>query len=184
MHYLSLSSFSEAYVYYLFHIQLFPNVIESLDWGACHDISIEGFLDWCTRWPCSGPSVSSTMWLCSVEPRSWRRYNLLIVSCTLILTWLDHHYDFSMQFIFRLGPNWTFCIGTVVFLTPKLRLEELRSETCRLLWESEREGEGDWFFNEDEVMSNVIGGDRANNHVDLAEVICLWPGIASAKERL
>jgi hypothetical protein len=27
VHYLSLSSFSEAYVYYLFHIQLFPNVI-------------------------------------------------------------------------------------------------------------------------------------------------------------
>jgi nucleotide-sensitive chloride channel 1A len=39
--------------------------------------------------------------------------------------------------------------------------------------EGEQEGEGDWFFNEDEVMSNVIGGDRANNHVDLVEVICL-----------
>jgi hypothetical protein len=50
--------------------------------------------------------------------------------------------------------------------------------------EGEQEGEGDWFFNEDEVMSNVIGGDRANNHVDLAEVIRLWPGMASAKERL
>jgi hypothetical protein len=38
VHYLSLSSFSEPHVYYLFHIQLFPNVIESLDWGACCDM--------------------------------------------------------------------------------------------------------------------------------------------------
>jgi hypothetical protein len=44
VHYLSLSSFSEAYVYYLFHIQLFPNVIKSLDWGACRDMSYHKLL--------------------------------------------------------------------------------------------------------------------------------------------
>jgi hypothetical protein len=143
----------------------------------CHSISswgyfsTEGFLDWCTCWPCSGPSVSSTMWLCSIEPRSWRRYNLLIVSCTFILTW----YDFSMQFILRLGPNWTFLYWHCCFPHPKAETWGTAIWNLSSLWDSEQEGEGDWFFNEDEVMSNVIGGDRANNHVDLAEVICLWP---------
>ena len=39
---------------------------------------------------------------------------------------------------------------------------------CMLL--TEQEGEGEWFFNENEVMANVIGANNANNHVDLAEV--------------
>jgi hypothetical protein len=48
--------------------------------------------------------------------------------------------------------------------------------------EGEQEGEGDWFFNEDEVMSNVIGGDRANNHVDLAELLMQDPRFEDADE--
>ncbi len=65
---------------------------------------------------------------------------MLIVSCTLILTWLDDHYDFSMQFILRFVLIEHFCIGTVVFLTPKLRLEELQSETCRLCENQSKKG--------------------------------------------
>jgi nucleotide-sensitive chloride channel 1A len=48
--------------------------------------------------------------------------------------------------------------------------------------EGEQEGEGDWFFNEDEVMSNVIGGDHANNHVDLAELLMQDPRFEDADE--
>ena len=35
---------------------------------------------------------------------------------------------------------------------------------------AEQEGEGEWFFNKDEVMANVIGANGTNDHGDLAEV--------------
>jgi len=48
--------------------------------------------------------------------------------------------------------------------------------------EGEQEGEGEWFFDQHEVMSNVIGGDHANNHIDLAELLMQDPRFEDADE--
>ncbi len=111
------------------------------------------------------------MWLCCIEPRSWRRYVKLFISLQWVFqnnlleslvvmigqglamklfSWQDHHNELFPSCLFQYcawGFHWN----------------------C-LLCEPEQEGEGEWFFDQHEVMSNVIGGDHANNHIDLAEV--------------
>jgi len=48
--------------------------------------------------------------------------------------------------------------------------------------EVEQEGEGEWFFNKDEVMTNVIGANGTNDHGDLAELLHHDPRFEDAEE--